>query len=123
VSDLQCPARFLVVAGADAITAEELRHERVASVYDGQRGPGDVRAAAELARALDLPVQDLARSLSLADVLAHEALAIDALRDLADLHRGETVVVTATGGQGARVDVAVDGDGTTVVEVSRGAAR
>lgn len=119
MSDLQCPARLLLLSEPDASTAEALRHERVAAVYDGPPGSG----AAELGRALGLPVQVLARPIRLVDVLAREAGALDDLRDLADLHRGETVVVAAVGDPGARVDVALDGDGLRVGEVSPGGAR
>lgn len=122
MSDLQCPARFLVLAvtspGEAAATAEGLRHERVAAVYDGPPGTG----AAPLGPALGLPSQALAEELRLDDVLAHEVDALAALSDLADLHRGETVVVTGRGRPGQRVDVSVDGDGVSVVEVSPGDA-
>ena len=119
VSDLQCPARLLLLGDPGASAARALRHERVAAVYDGPPGSG----AAELARALGLPVQVLARPITLAGALAREADALGDLRDLADLHRGETVVVAAVGGPGARVDVALDGDGLTIREVSPGDVR
>jgi hypothetical protein len=119
MSDLQCPARLLLLGEPDPATAQALRHERVAAVYAGPPGPG----AAELGRALGLPVQDLARPIALVDVLARAAGALDDLRDLADLHRGETVVVAAVGEPGARVDVSLDGDGLRIAEVSPGGAR
>jgi hypothetical protein len=56
-------------------------------------------------------------------VLAHEPVALEDLRDLADINRGETVVITAVGDRGRRVDVAIDGDGVTAEEVSPGDAR
>jgi hypothetical protein len=117
MSDLQCPARLLLLCAPDAGTVETLRHERVAAVYDGPPGSG----ADALAEALGLPVQGMARTLSTVDVLAQDPDAMDALRELADIHRGETVVITAVGAPGQRVDVALDGDGITVVEVSPGA--
>lgn len=121
MSDLQCPARFLVVAGPpDARSAADgLRHERVAAVYDA---PPRADAAVALAGALGLPLQELARRLTVAEVAAESPEALDVLRDLADLHRGETVVVVGEGPAGRRVDVSVDGDGVTVLEVSPGGA-
>jgi hypothetical protein len=119
VSDLQCPARFLLVCGPDASLAEELRHERVAAVYVDPPGPG----AAALAGAFGLEARALARPLALADVLQRDPGALATLRDLADLHRGETVVVDTEGQQGHRLEVALDGDGLKMGEVSRGAGR
>lgn len=119
MSDLQCPARFLLLCGVGAPDADALRHQRVAAVYDGTGGRGGA-AAADLARGLGLTVQVTARPFSAADVLARGPEALEQLRDLADLHRGETVVVAATGAHGQRVEVAVDGDGVSVAEVSRG---
>lgn len=118
MSDLQCPARFVLVSAPDASTAQSLRHDRVAAVYDGPPGSG----ATGLGAALGLPVQVMARPLAIGDVLAQAPDVLGALRELADLHRGETVVITAVGRPGQRVDVAVDGDGITLEEVSRGAA-
>jgi Mrp family chromosome partitioning ATPase len=119
VSDLQCPARFLLVCGPDASLAEELRHERVAAVYVDPPGPG----AAALAGALGLEAQALARPIALVDVLERDPGALATLGDLADLHRGETVVVDAEGERGHRLEVALDGDGPKVGEVSRGVGR
>ncbi|MGE5719750.1 MAG: hypothetical protein ACM3XQ_07745 [Nocardioidaceae bacterium] len=119
VSDLQCPARFLLLTDPDVSMAATLSHERAAAVYDGGGGPG----AQALAEALGVPAQALAQPLTIAGVLARDAEALRVLEDLADLHRGETVVVTAQGGPGRRVDVAVDADGHTVEEVSPGDAR
>lgn len=116
MSDLQCPARFILLTGLAGSAAEALRHERVAAVYDAPPGPG----AHALGRALGVPVQVLARPIRVDDLLTRTDRALDALRDLADLHRGETVVVAAEGSPGRRVDVAVDGDGVAVEEVSRG---
>jgi len=118
VSDLQCPARFLLLADPDASTAATLAHERAAAVYDGG-GSG----AQALAEALGVPARGLEQPLTIAGVLARDAGALRVLDDLADLHRGETVVVTAQGSPGRRVEVAVDGDGQTVAEVSPGDAR
>lgn len=119
MSDLQCPARFLLVCEPDASLAEALRHDRVAAVYDGAPGPG----GAALARALGLPVQALARPIALVDVRERAPEALSALEGLADLHRGETAVVTVVGRAGARAEVSVDGDGVRLAEVSPEAAR
>lgn len=124
MSDLQCPARFVLLAAPDEAAAEGLLHERVAAVYDGPPGSaGPPGSGAEvLGAALGLPVRAMARPLAIDDVLARDPDTLAELDGLADLHRGETVVVTAVGRPGRRVDVAVDGDGITVEEVSRGAA-
>ncbi len=115
MSDLQCPARFLVVAVPGAVRpepwAEALRNERVAAVYDA---PPHADGAQALAGALGLPVHAMTRRLTLAEVAAASTVALDVLRDLADLHRGETVVVLADGPAGRRVVVTVDADGVTV---------
>lgn len=110
MSDLQCPARFLLVCGPTASTAETLRHERVAAVYEPGRGSG----AAVLADALGLPVQVLPRPVAAADVRVRDGEAIDVLRELADLHRGETVVLVADGEPGERLEIAIDGDGVHI---------
>lgn len=123
MSDLQCPARFLLVAAPGAARpeplAESLRHERVAAVYDAPPHADEARA---LAGALGLPLHEMTHRLTLAEVANESPGALDVLRDLADLHRGETVVVVGEGDDGHRVDVSVDGDGVTVQTVSPGAS-
>lgn len=119
MSDLQCPAHLVLLAAPGRADAESLRHERVAAVYDGPPGSG----AAALAGALGLPVQVMARSLVIAEVLARAPESMTALGGLADLHRGETVVVVAEGRPGQRVDVTVDGDGVTFRDLSPEAGR
>ena len=119
MSDLQCPARFLVLSAPDASLAETLRQERVAAVYDGPPGSG----ATALGDALGLPVQVMTHRLTQDDVLARHPDAVDQLRYLADLHRGESVVVLVDGPRGQSVEVAVDGDGVAVRQVSPGASR
>ena len=119
MSDLQCPARFILLTSLDASSAEELRHERVAGVYDAPPGA----AATELAAALGVPATAMARPATLEAVLAREGSAVDVLRELADVHRGETVVVLVEGRPGRRAEVAIDGDGVAVAEVSPGNAR
>jgi hypothetical protein len=107
------------VCAPDVWLAEELRHERVAAVYVDPPSPG----AAALAGALGLDAQALARPIALVDVLERDPGALATLTDLADLHRGETVVVGAEGESGHRLEVAVDGDGPRIGVVSRGAGR
>ena len=121
MSDLQCPARFLVLTDvADA--AASWPQERVAAVYDGRTGraaPGPEASglAARLGvRATGCP--QLLRS----DVVVRAAGALAVLCDLADLHRGETVVVLPAGEPGPVLEVRVDADGVRV-EVSPAAAR
>lgn len=120
MSDLQCPARFLLVAPA-ASAAERLRHERVAAVYAGPDGSAsaDELSAEELGRALGAPVRRPGPAVDLGAVLAREPGPLAALEDLADLHRGETVVVVAAGPPDRDVgrdlvEVLVDADGITV---------
>lgn len=122
MSDLQCPARFLVVAVSTPgeVLVESLRHERVAAVYDVLP---HADAAREAAAAWGLPLQAIPRRPSVEDVLSRDPGTLALLEDLADLHRGENVVVAAEGAAGRRVDVSVDGDGVGVEEVSPGAAR
>lgn len=119
MSDLQCPAHLVLLATPGPSDAESLRHDRVAAVYDAPPGSG----AAALAGALGLPVQEMARSLVIAEVLAEAPEPMTTLAGLADLHRGETVVVVAEGLPGQRVDVTVDGDGVAVRDISPGAGR
>lgn len=119
MSDLQCPARFLVLVGPDAddarALADALRHERIAAVYDEPSGP---EGTAALAEALGLPLREVAHRPATSALLAERPEALEELRDLADLHRGETVCVAAEGPPGSAVEVAVDGDGVTVTALS-----
>lgn len=122
MSDLQCPARFLLVTvstPAESVLGR-LRHERVAAVYDVPPHADVIQA---VAAACGLTARRIPRRPSLDDVLSGHPAALEALQELADLHRGENVVVGAEGPAGRRVDVSVDGDGTVVDEVSPGASR
>ena len=118
MSDLQCPATFLVLGtGGAARPAPELRQARLAAVY---AVTPDADVAAWIAREAGLPVRPLEESAG--------TTYPDGLADLADLHRGETVVVvlptravSALAERGgldpARnrvIRVAVDADGWTV---------
>jgi hypothetical protein len=126
MSDLQCPARFLVLGCADESLADPalvdgLRAERVALVYDAAATPGAERerqGPARLAAAIGVPHRTLDDALAVDDV-RHGRVGL--LEDLADVHRGETVVVTTGGRPGRpveRVDVTVDADGTRVDPVT-----
>ncbi len=118
MSDLQCPARFLVVTvstPAEGLVAS-LRHGRVAAVYDE---PPHADVARVLADALAVPLREVPRRPSLEDVLGQDRATLALVQDLADLHRGENVVVVAEGPAGRRVEVSVDGDGVGVAETPR----
>ena len=119
MSDLQCPATFLVLATESAASlVPDLRHARVAAVY---AVAADVDAAARVAREAGVPVRPLEESPG--------TTYPDGLADLADLHRGETVVVVlrpgavsvlaARGGldptRNGVISVVVDADGWTVL--------
>lgn len=111
MSDLQCAARFVLISDAESIA--ELDDTHIAAVYDA-REAGHLEPPARL---LELPVREVPR-LVLRDVLDESPRELGKLRDLADLHRGETVVVLVEGEVGDRVDVSLDGDGVVLRRVS-----
>lgn len=88
MSDLQCAATLLLATHGDAERAGQLgrslRTRRLAAVYSGG-DEGSVQTAQIAAVELGLPV-------TLRDGLDDEGLR-DELEGLADLHRGETVLV------------------------------
>jgi hypothetical protein len=108
MSDLQCPATFLVVrvntlgegwSGDVAGLAERLRDRRVAAVYGGTTASA-LAVSAALADGLGVPSHTLAVPPTPpggpADgtaVVRYRAV----LEELADLHRGETVLVVDDG--------------------------
>lgn len=112
MSDLQCPASFLVTGPAATESARSLAGTRLAAAYAVAEGTAVARVAAG-----DVPVSPLGL-----DGTSYAA----ALEDLADLHRGETVLVVLpeqaveilASGAGVGPDrvlqVAVDGDGWSV---------
>lgn len=119
MSDLQCPARLLLVRAPDGAQPhwERLGDARVLAVY---AEPGLRADAEQAAGALDATVH----------VLDAPAGTWHTLTELADLHRGESVLVVLTqdrladllarlgapippAGEPVRVDV--DGDGIQVV--------
>jgi hypothetical protein len=150
MSDLQCPATFVVVPvdtlgegwrGEVAALAGRLWDRRVAAVYGATTAPA-VAVSAALADGLGLPSHPLAEPPSPpsgpADGTAVARCRI-ALEGLADLHRGETVLVVADrqvlepalaalvrrglgAGQGPAsyraVTLEVDGDGWRLVDRS-----
>jgi hypothetical protein len=116
VSDLQCPATLLLARTGDpGQLVAALRGRNVARVYGspGADGPAAAVAGAlgvelvldeDLGRVVDGPLDDLADARR------------EALQAIADLHRGETVVVLlgpSTSGWEV-VEVSVDGDGFVV---------
>ncbi len=114
---LHCPATLLITAPGDAAwaraLAERLAGEHIAQVWSGPSpaATGAARLAAEL---LDVGAAVL-------DALdAEDPTGVDrdsrreALDHIADLHRGETVLVLARGGHGdadrpARLEIGDDG--------------
>jgi hypothetical protein len=116
VSDLQCAAHFIVVSSIDDELAQSLGDERVAAVYDARRPPdrGPRGAVEELAGRLGLPVLAADGRLLVEDLRSAAPTAMGVLVPLADLHRGETVLVHAAGSPGTRLDVRLDGDGMVV---------
>ncbi|MGZ4647630.1 MAG: hypothetical protein ACXVYC_15110 [Blastococcus sp.] len=114
MSDLHCAATLIVVPGAEAgpeaarELARSLARRGVARVYSSSRGAASGWGST-VAQALDV------------DVVTLEALdddpALSWVRTIADLHRGETVVVLTDrptpwddGGFGT-VELSVDADG------------
>lgn len=124
MSDLQCPARFLVLGPADPGSATtpgprpdrllaHLRGENVAAVYTSGRTPAD-GGALLLAEALGLRVTPV-DGLETVDLGAAPLRTV--LDGLADRHRGETALVV--GGHGSAdpsvvVMVEIDADGWRV---------
>jgi hypothetical protein len=94
-----------------ASTADDLREERVAAVY---AAPAAAEVASALGGALGVSAFDLERQVALDGVLAGQPDDIAVLEELADLHRGETVVVVAAGQPAQRAEVVVDADGVRV---------
>ncbi len=105
MSDLQCPATFLVVRvdrlgegwrGQVAGLAEQLRDRRLAAVYGGTTAPA-VAVSAALADGLGVPSHPLAETPGGPSDGTAVARCRAALEELADLHRGETVLVVDDG--------------------------
>lgn len=115
MSDLQCAATFLVVGvqSGDQVStlADRLRHARVALTYGGP-DPAAVRTAEQLAASLGTASKVTDLELTEGRLRDHDAGILAALRDLADVHRGETVLLVAEHGpETGWLEVLVDGDG------------
>lgn len=122
MSDLQCPVTFYVLSPRTAGAADDEADERLPVADDEVRialvyaAPARALAAERLAESLGCPVR-------VEDSLDDEAL--PALHELADLHRGESVVVlpaTQVPIHSARpwVRVRIDGDGTSITPLADG---
>ena len=126
MSDLQCPATFLVLGSADPRALEGVRDARLAAAYAVPEARARV-AAALGGTGPQVTTLDLDGSTYAA-----------ALEGLADLHRGETVLVVlpedapaALAGRGDRspapagevLEVAVDADGWSVHIWTSGSVR
>lgn len=128
MSDLQCAARIVVLAPSalEPVPGEEpppgetlldrLREQRVVAVY----ATGDVADLApvlSLARELDVPGPALTPDSVDRDPTPTRAtlLADDVIDDLADLHRGETVVLVRGDATPAVSLLLVDADGRLVL--------
>lgn len=133
VSDLQCPATFwLVAAGEDGDAADPARLTRLRAALGATHvaavhaGPGAQRLAAAAAESVGAPLQTMDEL----DGPRHGEAGAEAFRrwraaveEVADLYRGETVVVVGEAASldgvlpGAAADVLrieVDGDGWRV---------
>ena len=87
MSDLQCPATLLVLPSGDAeLPVVLLRQSRLAAVY---AEPADRASADRFAGVVGVAVRTLARE---------GAPYVERLGDLADLHRGETILVLLPAG-------------------------
>lgn len=122
MSDLQCAARILVGSTTGSAAADwhdRLSGERVAAVYAVDGTPH----AADLSRRVGGASLSLTEPVTVQAVLARQPDTLAQLRDIADLHRGETVLVLAADdiGRGSlddrTVTVLVDGDGIVVREL------
>ena len=111
MSDLQCAARLLFLSAEDEAAAARLPEERVAAVYDGHHHPASAEAT-DLARTLGVPVRSLEDGVSAERARARDPETMRVLGEVADLYRGETVVVLTPTGAPFRLNV--DGDGTRV---------
>lgn len=87
---LHCPARLFLAKGEDPLSpvVESAREERVAAVC---AAPGEMALARSAAEALGCPVEEVA-------TLGQPDRWSEALIEIADLHRGESVLVVAPPG-------------------------
>lgn len=110
MSDLQCAARFVVLEakaiGELAGLAERLVAERTAGLYAAHDVAGE-GAVMRLAGELGLSVEAAPGDLTLGGA---------GYDDLADRHRGETVVIVRSGAASAPILLLVDADGWSTEE-------
>lgn len=122
VSDLQCPATLLVLGREGWPGHLPIPEDRnVAVVYCPA---DDIEAGADLADRLDAalrPVHDLTAPAAddppSVDEGTDWTILHEALRSIADLHRGETVVVITPTGEAGR-ELRIDADGWAVSALS-----
>lgn len=121
---LHCPATLIVVSGPNdvAALADRVRERRVAAVYTGER-----RDAASAGRRLATELGVVASTMTGLDEASGGPEAMvdtgrprleDILRPVADLHRGETVLVLLASGPDAgpsTVEVEIGDDGVRVL--------
>jgi broad specificity phosphatase PhoE len=103
MSDLQCAATVLLVDAARLSSSQPLTDagdQRVMMVYASTE-PGALESAAAVARTLGVPCRELAGVQELSDGES-DLQAADryrrALEEIADVHRGETVLVVSHAG-------------------------
>jgi hypothetical protein len=108
VSDLQCAATLLFLSLDDEATVAGLAAARVAAVYDGRHGEPSERAAA-LAASLHVRLVTLAEPVTIDGVRNQRPEEVRVLDEVADQHRGETVVVLTDASRPFRLKVDADG--------------
>ena len=94
MSDLQCPARILLIHHDAEVMVGALSRARVLHVYSGA-DPAAAAIAERLAVGLGVAGTRWAEGTG---APAGSCIAREVLEDLADRHRGETVVVVSHGG-------------------------
>lgn len=121
---LHCPATIVLAGPEDeaaraALTAE-LRDRRIAMVYSGTAEPARTVAAA-LAADLDAGAAESAELTGLDPEACGRAELAHRLQSVADLHRGETVLVIADRSEAsaAPIEVEIGDDGVRIVHRTR----
>lgn len=103
MSDLQCAATLLLVPYGEVPThAQALSSARVARVWAAATDPAR--------RAADVLAADLGVGVTTSGDLAGAEPSAEVMGEIADQHRGETVVVVVDRGD-AVLEVVIDGDG------------
>ena len=106
----------MLVIRPDDRTARWLCSARVALVYDAL-GDGTAAAARSLGDALHVAVRPLEETVARDQVEQQTADAMRTLQSVADLHRGETVVLVVAE-PGGPLEVRIDGDGVVIEPLS-----